>query len=36
MTPTVVRDPSWVRALVWLGFPLAGAVVGWLLVSIAG
>jgi hypothetical protein len=26
----VVAEPSWVPALVWIGFPLAGAAVGWL------
>jgi hypothetical protein len=29
--PVVVRDPLWVRLLVYVGFPLAGAGVGWLL-----
>ncbi|WP_117215432.1 YqeB family protein [Allorhizocola rhizosphaerae] len=29
--PTVVRDPVWVRVLVWLGFPIAGALLGYLL-----
>jgi hypothetical protein len=29
--PTVVRDPGWVRLLVWVGFPVAGAGLGYLL-----
>jgi hypothetical protein len=28
---TVVADPAWVLALVWIGFPPLGAVAGWLL-----
>jgi hypothetical protein len=32
---TVVSEPAWLRALVWLGFPLVGAGAGWLLKSVA-
>lgn len=27
---TAVAEPAWVRALVWIGFPLLGAGTGWL------
>lgn len=33
---TVVRDPLWVRLLMWVGFPLTGAVIGMLLKAVAG
>jgi hypothetical protein len=33
---TAVAEPAWVRALVWIGFPLLGAGTGWLLKSVAG
>jgi hypothetical protein len=33
---TVVAEPTWVRALVWIGFPLLGAAGGWLLKVVAG
>lgn len=29
--PSVVRDPGWVRLLIWVGFPVAGAALGYLL-----
>ena len=33
---TAVAEPAWVRALVWIGFPLLGAGTGWLLKAVAG
>ncbi|SEG73905.1 hypothetical protein SAMN04489712_110168 [Thermomonospora echinospora] len=33
---TVVRRERWERALVWVGLPLAGAVLGWLVWALAG
>jgi hypothetical protein len=33
---TAVAEPAWVRALVWIGFPLLGAGTGLLLKSVAG
>jgi hypothetical protein len=33
---TVVADPRWRRALVWIGLPLLGLPAGWLLESVAG
>lgn len=33
---TVVASPGRVRALIWIGFPLVGVGVGWLLLSVAG
>jgi hypothetical protein len=33
---TVVSDPAWAVGLMWLGLPLAGAGVGWLLQAVAG
>lgn len=33
---TVVREPTWVWVLIWVGFPLLGAAAGWLLVAVAG
>lgn len=33
---TVVREPTWVWTLVWTGFPLVGAAIGWVLVRISG
>lgn len=33
---TVVKSPPWLIGIFWLGFPLAGAVVGWLLKISAG
>jgi hypothetical protein len=33
---TVVRDPVWAAVLMWVGLPVAGAVVFWLLKQIAG
>lgn len=35
-TATVVREPTWVWALVWAGFPLVGAALGGLLVQVSG
>lgn len=35
-TETVVADPPWVRALVWILFPPLGAVCGWLLGLLVG
>lgn len=31
---TVVAPRAWVRAMVWLGFPLVGAGAGWLLMAV--
>ncbi len=31
VAPAVVRDPVWVRLLVWVGFPVAGGGLGYLL-----
>jgi len=33
---TVVAEPRWLRALVWIGLPLLGLPAGWLLESVAG
>jgi hypothetical protein len=33
--PVTITDPLWVRLLMWLGFPAAGAGVGWLLPRVA-
>lgn len=33
---TTVAEPTWARALVWIGFPLLGAGAGWLLKAMAG
>jgi hypothetical protein len=33
---TVVAEPVWARALVWIALPLLGAGTGWLLKSVAG
>jgi hypothetical protein len=33
---TVVSEPAWALGLMWLGLPLAGAGVGWLLQALAG
>lgn len=33
---TVVTEPVWVRGLAWVGLPLLGAGLGWLLKAIAG
>jgi hypothetical protein len=33
---TVVAEPRWWRALVWVGLPLLGAAAGWLLEAVAG
>ena len=33
---TVVTEPAWIRALVWIGLPLLGAGAGWLLKAITG
>jgi hypothetical protein len=33
---TVVRPPGWLRTLAWIGLPLVGAALGWLLVAGAG
>jgi hypothetical protein len=33
---TVVAEPEWRRALVWIGFPLLGLPAGWLLKWVAG
>ncbi|MFD0559224.1 hypothetical protein FB566_5189 [Stackebrandtia endophytica] len=34
--PTVVSDPGWLRALVWLGFPFAGAMLVWFAGQLVG
>jgi len=31
MTAAVVKDPPWLRGLYWVGFPVLGAGVGWLV-----
>lgn len=33
---TVVRDPAWVAVLMWVGLPIAGALVFWGIKAIAG
>ncbi|BCB80923.1 hypothetical protein Pflav_073330 [Phytohabitans flavus] len=33
---TVVSEPAWAMGLMWLGLPLAGAGLGWLLQALAG
>ncbi len=33
---TVVSDPAWAVGLMWLGLPLAGAGLGWLVQALAG
>jgi uncharacterized membrane protein YeaQ/YmgE (transglycosylase-associated protein family) len=35
-TETVVADPPWARALLWIGFPPVGALCGWLLDLLIG
>nr|MDT0662285.1 hypothetical protein [Micromonospora sp. DSM 115978] len=33
---TVIRPPGWLRALAWLGLPVLGGAVGWLLIASTG
>src|SRR5687767_11280728 len=35
MTAAVVKDPPWLRGLYWVGFPVLGAGLGWLLKVLA-